>query len=88
MFSLFMCSVLGGILIVAGLYSVLWGKYKEHKELKEKEAMALPFALKGSKGNVQAMGISVELDEVDVEKAKADGGLLAVTIPAPEAAKA
>ncbi|KAJ6849598.1 uncharacterized protein M6B38_267790 [Iris pallida] len=31
--------VLGGILIVARLYSVLWGKYKENKE---KEAMALP----------------------------------------------
>ncbi|KAJ6824941.1 clavaminate synthase-like protein [Iris pallida] len=31
--------VLGGILIFARLYSVLWGKYKENKE---KEAMALP----------------------------------------------
>lgn len=59
---IYLGGVLGGILIVAGLYSVLWGKYKEHKELKEREAMALPLALRGSEGNGQAMGISVELD--------------------------
>ena len=32
------CSVLGAVLIVIGLYSVLWGKYKEYKE-KEEEAI-------------------------------------------------
>lgn len=44
------CSVLGAILIIIGLYSVLWGKYKENKEKKEREAMSLPIALKESEG--------------------------------------
>ena len=29
------CSVIGAILIVIGLYSVLWGKSKENKEIEE-----------------------------------------------------
>lgn len=33
-------SVLGAILIVFGLYSVLWGKYKEYKEMEEENQMS------------------------------------------------
>lgn len=44
------CSVVGAVLIVLGLYSVLWGKYKENKEKREMEAMSLPLALQESKG--------------------------------------
>lgn len=31
------CSVLGAVLIVIGLYTVLWGKYKEYKEIEAQE---------------------------------------------------
>ncbi|KAJ0100483.1 hypothetical protein Patl1_21096 [Pistacia atlantica] len=37
--------VLGAVLIVMGLYAVLWGKYKEYKE---KEAETIPEPIKGS----------------------------------------
>lgn len=37
-------------MIVIGLYSVLWGKYKESKEKKEREAMSLPVALTEGEG--------------------------------------
>ncbi|THU71326.1 hypothetical protein C4D60_Mb04t00230 [Musa balbisiana] len=36
---IYLGGVLGAILIIIGLYSVLWGKYKENKEKKEREAM-------------------------------------------------
>lgn len=35
--------VLGAVLIVMGLYAVLWGKYKEYKE---KKAETIPEAIK------------------------------------------
>lgn len=58
-------------MIVAGLYSVLWGKYRENKEKKEMEAMVLPIAVKGVEGNVQMID-DIEVDEVQLEKAKAN----------------
>lgn len=58
-------------MIVAGLYSVLWGKYKENKEKKETERMALPLAIKGIEGNGQFLDV-IEVDEVQLEKAKAN----------------
>ena len=43
------CSVLGAVLIVIGLYSVLWGLYKEYKE---KEERAIQESVQGtSSGN-------------------------------------
>ena len=56
-----LCRVVGAALIVAGLYSVLWGKHKENKE-KEMEALDIPVAVK----------TIIELDEVELEKAKAN----------------
>ncbi|XP_008810183.2 WAT1-related protein At5g07050-like [Phoenix dactylifera] len=87
----YMGGVLGAVLIVAGLYSVLWGKYKENKEKKEQEAMELPMAIKGNEGNGQVMDI-MEVDEVELEKAKAnnkmistlDQKVIAVSVPIPE----
>lgn len=58
-------------MIVAGLYSVLWGKYKENKEKKEQETMELPTTIKGIEGNGQVMDIA-EVGEVEMEKAKAN----------------
>ncbi|RLM92351.1 WAT1-related protein [Panicum miliaceum] len=41
---IFLGGVLGAVLIVMGLYSVLWGKHKEAQEKEEEVAMELPVA--------------------------------------------
>ncbi|KAK6127205.1 hypothetical protein DH2020_039048 [Rehmannia glutinosa] len=53
--------VLGAVLIVIGLYSVLWGKYKEFKD-KESEEIIEPV-----KGNNQNAMMSEDIEENDVE---------------------
>ncbi|KAI0519996.1 hypothetical protein KFK09_007461 [Dendrobium nobile] len=93
--NIYMGGVLGSVLIVGGLYSVLWGKYRESKENKEKESMTLPLeAVKGViEGN--AMILELEVDEVEIEKAKAnnkkmissssiDSVVVAVAEPVPD----
>ncbi|KAM1064265.1 hypothetical protein ACFX13_028974 [Malus domestica] len=49
---IFLGSVLGAVLIVFGLYAVLWGKHKEGLEKKEEE---IPEAIKGSQVNGTSM---------------------------------
>ncbi|CAA7388401.1 unnamed protein product [Spirodela intermedia] len=60
---IYLGGILGAILIVAGLYSVLWGKYKENQE---KEASPIPIAIKGMEGN----GQGIEGEEMELKKAK------------------
>ncbi|KAL6853811.1 hypothetical protein ACP4OV_019840 [Aristida adscensionis] len=43
---IYLGGVLGAVLIVFGLYSVLWGKHKETQEKEEDEAFELPMASK------------------------------------------
>ncbi|MQL93442.1 hypothetical protein Taro_026090 [Colocasia esculenta] len=62
---IYMGGILGAILIVAGLYSVLWGKYKESQA---KEASPIPLAMK----SVEVNGLATEADEVELHKAKAN----------------
>lgn len=71
----FECSVVGSVLIVIGLYSVLWGKHKENKEKKEREVMELPVALKSIEGNGKIIEV-VEIDEVEFEKAAANNRMV------------
>ncbi|KAJ3669209.1 hypothetical protein LUZ60_011159 [Juncus effusus] len=52
--NLYLGGVLGGVLIVLGLYAVLWGKFKESKENKE-ASMALPVAYKDNGISGQAI---------------------------------
>ncbi|KAH0465502.1 hypothetical protein IEQ34_005605 [Dendrobium chrysotoxum] len=93
--NIYMGGVLGSVLIVGGLYSVLWGKYRESKENKEKESMSLPLeAVKGViEGNAKIL--ELEVDEVEIEKAKAnnkkmissssiDSVVVSVVEPAPD----
>lgn len=71
----FECSVVGSVLIVIGLYSVLWGKHKENKEKKEREVMELPVALRSIEGNGKIIEV-VEIDEVEFEKAAANNRMV------------
>ncbi|KAL5228876.1 hypothetical protein ABZP36_017141 [Zizania latifolia] len=45
---IYLGAVLGAVLIVIGLYSVLWGKHKETQEKEAAESMELPVAAKGN----------------------------------------
>ncbi|XP_077242645.1 WAT1-related protein At5g07050-like [Tasmannia lanceolata] len=64
---IFLGGILGGVLIVGGLYSVLWGKYKEYKE---KKAMEIPEVVKGVAKN-EGFVEDIELNDIEIEKAKA-----------------
>ncbi|KAJ4777214.1 WAT1-related protein [Rhynchospora pubera] len=68
---IYLGGIVGSVLIVIGLYAVLWGKYKENKEKKEIEAIDLPVALKSIEGNGAIIEV-VDIDEVELEKARAN----------------
>ncbi|XP_009800321.1 WAT1-related protein At5g07050-like [Nicotiana sylvestris] len=71
--------ILGAMLIVAGLYSVLWGKYKEYKE-KEIEEAIIPEAVKAVNGNKQMM-ILANIEEInDIEMQKNSEGKRTVSV--------
>ncbi|KAL2534932.1 WAT1-related protein [Abeliophyllum distichum] len=61
--------VLGAVLIVAGLYSVLWGKYREYKE---KEAEEIPEPVKGCTGNNQTAMVIEDFEANDIEMQKSE----------------
>ncbi|OVA11791.1 Drug/metabolite transporter [Macleaya cordata] len=87
--NIFLGSVLGGILIVAGLYSVLWGKYKEYQE--KKLAETITEAIKGINGATGTVTIIEDIeaandDDVEMQKAEANKQLPLVTISIPAAA--
>ncbi|CAA6663600.1 unnamed protein product [Spirodela intermedia] len=57
---IYLGGILGGVLIVAGLYSVLWGKYKESQE---KEQSPIPLATKGAEADAHDVMTSIGADE-------------------------
>lgn len=86
---IFLGGVIGAVLIVAGLYSVLWGKYKEFKE---KEAETIPEAIKGAGENGGMKTVMEETEEDnDIEMQKSQANKLstpAVAVQSVEAPKA
>lgn len=74
---------------MAGLYSVLWGKYKEFKE---KEAETIPEAIKGAGENGGMKTVMEETEEDnDIEMQKSQANKLstpAVAVQSVEAPKA
>ncbi|XP_034692921.1 WAT1-related protein At5g07050-like [Vitis riparia] len=85
---IFLGGVIGAVLIVAGLYSVLWGKYKEFKE---KEAETIPEAIKGAGENGGMKTVMEETEEDnDIEMQKSQANKLstpAVAVQSVEAPK-
>ncbi|XVF82476.1 hypothetical protein PTKIN_Ptkin16aG0051700 [Pterospermum kingtungense] len=82
---IFLGGVVGSILIVMGLYSVLWGKHKENKE-KEVEEEEIPEPVKAiqANGNNTILLIGdIEANEVELQKAEANNKLSAVAIAVP-----
>ncbi len=67
------CSVIGAILIVIGLYSVLWGKHKESIENKDED---LQDAIKGAKVNGDAISIMEDMEANEIEMGKGKGNKL------------
>lgn len=68
------CRVVGSVLIVFGLYVVLWGKHKETIEIKEEE---IPEAIKGAQVNGNAISGNIEDIEANngnIQMGKAEGG--------------
>ncbi|GAB2227905.1 hypothetical protein Droror1_Dr00009733 [Drosera rotundifolia] len=75
--NIYVGGVLGAVLIVLGLYFVLWGKYKEYKE---KEAEEIIEAIKG----VNFMPpIYEEMEVYDIEKQKPEANLSGLPISEP-----
>ncbi|CAL5095578.1 unnamed protein product [Urochloa decumbens] len=54
---IYLGGVLGAVLIVAGLYSVLWGKHKETREKEADAKMALPMAASSKQDGGVAAGV-------------------------------
>ncbi|KAL0283787.1 UNVERIFIED_CONTAM: WAT1-related protein [Sesamum radiatum] len=66
---IYLGGVIGSAIIVVGLYSVLWGKYKEEKEEKRKRQMEeIPEAIKDS--NITQVNGSVQLTVETTETLK------------------
>ncbi|GKV48043.1 hypothetical protein SLEP1_g54879 [Rubroshorea leprosula] len=74
---IYLGGVLGAILIVMGLYSVLWGKHKESQE-KEAEPI-LPEAIKGTVENGQTKAITMANDV----EANPNTAAVVITVPVP-----
>ncbi|KAF5750317.1 WAT1-related protein [Tripterygium wilfordii] len=64
--------ILGAALIVVGLYSVLWGKYKEYQE---KEEETIPEAIR--------MATIMETDDIEMQRRK-ETSVVAVSVPMPQ----
>lgn len=76
---IYLGGVIGAVLIVVGLYSVLWGKYKEYNETSSAipEPVKLPMTMQDVGG-----GITIKTTHFEANKVTASGGASA-PIPQP-----
>ncbi|KAG8643141.1 hypothetical protein MANES_11G008500v8 [Manihot esculenta] len=79
---IYLGGVVGSVLIVIGLYSVLWGKHKEKMEDSDEE---IPDPVKGVQGNGNSIAIiaDIEANEVELQKAEANNTVSAMVISMP-----
>ncbi|XVE52339.1 hypothetical protein DITRI_Ditri02bG0115000 [Diplodiscus trichospermus] len=77
---IFLGGIIGAILIVIGLYSVLWGKHKENKEKEGEEE--IPEAVKSiqANGNTFLVSGDIEANQAELIKEEASNKLSAVAI--------
>ena len=75
--------MIGAILIVVGLYLVLWGKYKENKE-KEKDKKVISDVTKGcsENGRMAQVKQDIEVNSIEVQKV---GGSVVISVSVPRA---
>lgn len=69
---------MGGALIVVGLYSVLWGKYKEHKDMEAEEILE---PVKEGNGQI----VDIEANTMQIHRSE-DTRMSVVAFSAPTAA--
>ncbi|KAJ8534322.1 hypothetical protein K7X08_007646 [Anisodus acutangulus] len=77
---IYLGGVLGAVLIVAGLYSVLWGKYKEYQEKENEGAILEP--VKGIIEKNQMMLENGEVNDIEMQTSA-----VAIGVPMPMLAK-
>ncbi|KAG8391075.1 hypothetical protein BUALT_Bualt01G0150100 [Buddleja alternifolia] len=67
---IYLGGVIGSAIIVIGLYSVLWGKYKEEQQLNHKRRMQeIPEAIKdNNNGSIVVISTEAKANETDNEK--------------------
>jgi drug/metabolite transporter (DMT)-like permease len=85
---IFLGGVLGGVLIVIGLYSVLWGKHKENIENKAEEipeAIKGPHQVNGNGSTVVSVREDIEANEEQLDKSNNKLFSLAIAMPTQEA---
>ena len=83
-FGLCECSVMGAILIVIGLYSVLWGKHKEEIERKVDD---IPLPIKGAQTSGNSGLVIDDTDQVKHGQVEDTNNMLssvAISIPIRE----
>ncbi|CAK7336454.1 unnamed protein product [Dovyalis caffra] len=81
---IYLGGIVGGVLIVIGLYSVLWGKHKEKMEMDPEE---IPEPVKGVQGNGNPIVMieDIEANEVELQKAEANNNFSAMAMSMPMA---
>ncbi|WOG98152.1 hypothetical protein DCAR_0417493 [Daucus carota subsp. sativus] len=80
---IYLGGILGAILIVMGLYSVLWGKYKEYKDKEEEDIIE---AVKDVRNQMMIGGKDIEANEVELQKNAEPAMAPTFAISAPVAA--
>ncbi|KAE8810818.1 Auxin-induced protein 5NG4 [Hordeum vulgare] len=70
---IYLGAVLGAVVIVVGLYAVLWGKHKETQEQEADAKVALPVASKGPDGTSVVQGAATAAGDDDGMRSASNG---------------
>ena len=75
---------MGAILIVVGLYSVLWGKYKEFKEKELNDEIPDPVkVISGNNNSNNNMMIINGVDDIEMQKNETPKAVPAIAVSGP-----
>ncbi|KAF5474300.1 hypothetical protein F2P56_006212 [Juglans regia] len=80
---IYLGGILGSVLIVMGLYSVLWGKYKEYKEKEAIEEIPEPVkVIGGVNGQMATMMEDMEANDIEIQKSTTEANKETVPVAA------